>query len=1380
MPRMKRFLLALLCFFALASTPSRTRADLGDWTLITRPGPVPVARRGHTMIYDEPRDRLVVFGGQTSVGTRFNDVWVLPLHPDSSWRLLNPTGTAPSTRYDHSAIYDPVDQRMVVFGGQGTTLLNDVWALSLTGTPTWTQITVPGAPIAARSGHAAFYDGCVATPRMIIYGGAAQTDIRALTLSGSFPWQNLTPPGPAPAAGSQVGSAVDPSGNILYVFSNGGTWSVDLDAPAGWATETTVGTTPSSRTLVYSAYNQDHHALLMFGGIGGTGPLSETWTLGLGAGPKQWQKLSQTGPPPGKRYNGRGFYDRLRSRLLVFGGVDSTTVVTNQLWSLPFGPSSPPGPEPVFSGTLDEWHAARAAARASDRGAGLSRAAVTVCGVDTCGNGFPSINDVNFNAESDHLAVVTRLGPESYSGWPVVEIIDLTAGSGPPTTGVWNGLTRYSGPPGHEWTYYEMPSPFGITTDRYGNIFVAQCGEANMVDFWSSVTSPANVIYKIDAHTGIPAVFKTLNTVESIGNITYDPNHHQLFVTALAMKTGLANHIYRIDANTGQTLEDYSPFNQVQCFAMGRNLNRIWGIAWHLGRVYYAVQGNDDNCHQCAGDYFIRSFALAGDGSVVGGSDVLEITIPYGTVGVPYIYSIPDLSFSPVNGNMLVATGGKYALEYQCAPGGWVPSGNTFLRAKEEFDGGVAYDPVGHPSTAGRAWIANAHMSTGGSTYENGLMATPGNGGSAATSYLVTAPAQDDGAYYLDIVLPCANSCGPEKPCPTGPIAYYKFDDPDDLAHNYGNDLLPAYLGDVIPVLGHCGSALRFLPDNNIDEFTIYENTDLDLTGAMSVSAWIKVRGTQSTDFNPGCAEGTILTKGGNYWFQLSRDNDKLVYQNEGSGSEVAIAYYDFEPDVWTQVGFVRGDWVGNKQTIQLYVNGCPVQTLVTLNGVPEIDLHNPATANNYAVQVGNHGFGNDPGACEFNGDIDELQIFDRSLTHDEMRGIMSCPCDTPLVCAPPDSVALNTGWDDPTQTLIGYGHPDNHWMLVSDPMAGFSTPRPASVIPKDPSWSVEPDSRWIGAAAATDTVALADGTYTFEFAFCLDDSIGALLNLCSHAAPPGVISLNGAAIGPTGGAAGPCGALSVGNPALFRVGRNVVTVTITKFGGGALALDLTGAVYGSGVKYAECCYDSSGSLVGRVWQDNNADALQQSSEPYLANYTVTLSNGQTRVTDQFGYYAFTGLPSGTYTIGVTVPSNWAVSYPKSAANPPHKHKVLLDPGEARVDLDFGVWSTLVQIGVDPAPLPTRFAITGVKPNPVVQSTTISYALPAPADVSLQVFDIVGRLVANLSPGKRPAGVHQAEWNGRSANGERARAGIYMVRLRAGGQVATSRLVLVR
>ena len=56
-----------------------------------------------------------------------------------AWVSLAPAGSPPSTRYGHTAIYDPARDRMVVFWGYGGGYLNDAWLLA------WDAfVSVPG------------------------------------------------------------------------------------------------------------------------------------------------------------------------------------------------------------------------------------------------------------------------------------------------------------------------------------------------------------------------------------------------------------------------------------------------------------------------------------------------------------------------------------------------------------------------------------------------------------------------------------------------------------------------------------------------------------------------------------------------------------------------------------------------------------------------------------------------------------------------------------------------------------------------------------------------------------------------------------------------------------------------------------------------------------------------------------------------------------------------------------------------------------------------------------------------------------------------------------------------------------------------------------
>src|SRR5207244_3512191 len=68
------------------------------------------------------RDRLLIFGGTTaSQGDEYwsNEVWALSLSGSPSLTQITASGTPPTARSDASMIYDSARDRLVVFGGIG-------------------------------------------------------------------------------------------------------------------------------------------------------------------------------------------------------------------------------------------------------------------------------------------------------------------------------------------------------------------------------------------------------------------------------------------------------------------------------------------------------------------------------------------------------------------------------------------------------------------------------------------------------------------------------------------------------------------------------------------------------------------------------------------------------------------------------------------------------------------------------------------------------------------------------------------------------------------------------------------------------------------------------------------------------------------------------------------------------------------------------------------------------------------------------------------------------------------------------------------------------------------------------------------------------------
>ena len=99
----------------------------------------PAQRSGHSAVYDAAHDRMIIFGGLAFSGPRsesgFNDVWVLTyangVGGTPAWTQLKPTGLAPGTRCEHTAVYDAASNQMMIFAGiNQDPVYYVVWVLS--------------------------------------------------------------------------------------------------------------------------------------------------------------------------------------------------------------------------------------------------------------------------------------------------------------------------------------------------------------------------------------------------------------------------------------------------------------------------------------------------------------------------------------------------------------------------------------------------------------------------------------------------------------------------------------------------------------------------------------------------------------------------------------------------------------------------------------------------------------------------------------------------------------------------------------------------------------------------------------------------------------------------------------------------------------------------------------------------------------------------------------------------------------------------------------------------------------------------------------------------------------------------------------------------
>lgn len=311
---------------AAAATRPRLSADDGVWNAL----PPPRGRRAASVIYDPVRDRMLLFGGDDAGPADRNDIWGLSFTGTPAWHALAVSGSPPPGRRGHSAIYDPVRDRMVVFGGfDGSTFQNDVWALSLSGTPTWSPLAPGGTPPAARAAHSAIYDA--GHDRMVVFGGfdgsSDHQDVWTLSLAGPETWAPVNPSGPAPR---HTHSAIyDPTRDRMVIFggvTNGtrlaDAWGLDLLTNT-WTDLSPSGPPPSNRYAPVAVYDPSDDRMVVFGGYDGAGR-ADVWSLTF-SGTPAWSELSPSGAPPSGRWLDAAIYDSARDRLVTFGGEDGAS-----------------------------------------------------------------------------------------------------------------------------------------------------------------------------------------------------------------------------------------------------------------------------------------------------------------------------------------------------------------------------------------------------------------------------------------------------------------------------------------------------------------------------------------------------------------------------------------------------------------------------------------------------------------------------------------------------------------------------------------------------------------------------------------------------------------------------------------------------------------------------------------------------------------------------------------------------------------------------------------------------------------------------------------------------------------------------------------------
>ncbi len=287
---------------------------------------LPVYSNEQLLLFEPPRNRVLALARED-----YMRVYALDLTPGAeAWTPLSPAGAPPPGRGSGAAIYDPINHRIVLYGGTNGPWYDDLWQLDLTtAAGVWSPLDADGVSPGPLVGHTMIYDG--ARHRAILYHGF---DVYALDLGlGSETWYPLQP---ATVGRSFHVAAHDANDDRMLVYGGvsgqSEVYAMSLETEE-WTllSDATAPTGPTGRHSTNAAFDVAHDRLAVFAGIGPDGgDLKDTWLFSAVTGAEGWQELTTKPLPPPARWNSAAVFDPVAQRMLMFGGNASD----DTMWAL--------------------------------------------------------------------------------------------------------------------------------------------------------------------------------------------------------------------------------------------------------------------------------------------------------------------------------------------------------------------------------------------------------------------------------------------------------------------------------------------------------------------------------------------------------------------------------------------------------------------------------------------------------------------------------------------------------------------------------------------------------------------------------------------------------------------------------------------------------------------------------------------------------------------------------------------------------------------------------------------------------------------------------------------------------------------------------------
>jgi len=252
---------------------------------------------------------------------------------------------SPSPRHGARMIYDPVNQRVLLFGGakydNRYTFYSDMWAFD-TASEAWTRVEAPTGP-QGRLNHNMVYDPD--RHQIILFSGLSVSDRIGDTWAYSVAenaWTRISA-SPSPPPRSDAGFVYDEAHGVAVIFGGYGlndihyddTWVFDPEDNT-W-TQMSPPTSPPTMYGCMMVYDRANQASLLHGGhwssrtqSGIHGYISSIWVYDLDE--DSWTEM-QTASNPLGRYWHTMVYDSSRGESLIYGGSDGSDDPKSDAWT---------------------------------------------------------------------------------------------------------------------------------------------------------------------------------------------------------------------------------------------------------------------------------------------------------------------------------------------------------------------------------------------------------------------------------------------------------------------------------------------------------------------------------------------------------------------------------------------------------------------------------------------------------------------------------------------------------------------------------------------------------------------------------------------------------------------------------------------------------------------------------------------------------------------------------------------------------------------------------------------------------------------------------------------------------------------------------------